>query len=155
MTNSELTGAGANLLLQYVDFIDAFSKEEACALPPHRTYDHAIQLELDTKAPWGPLYNMSELELKVLHDYIYDMLQKGFICPSESPAGAPVVFAKKKDSSLCLCVDYRSLNRVMIKNRYPILLINNMLDCLWGAWIYSKIDLHAGYNNICIKEGDE
>jgi len=98
---------------------------------------------------------MSELELKVLHDYIDDMLQKGFIRPSESPAGAPVMFAKKKDGSLRLCVDYRGLNRVTIKNRYPIPLINNMLDCLQGAWIYSKIDLHAGYNNICIKEGDE
>ena len=83
------------------------------------------------------------------------MLQKGFICPSESPAGAPVVFAKKKDGSLHLCIDYHSLNRVMIKNQYPIPLINNMLDHLWGARIYSKIDLHTGYNNIRIKEGDK
>ena len=98
---------------------------------------------------------MSELELKVLHNYIDDKLQKGFIRPSESPAGAPVIFAKKKDGSLCLCIDYCSLNRVTIKNRYPILLINNMLDHLQGARIYLKIDLHAGYNNICIKEGDE
>ena len=65
------------------------------------------------------------------------------------------MFAKKKDSSLHLCVDYHGLNRVMIKNQYPIPLINNMLDCLWGAQVYSKIDLCAGYNNICIKEGDE
>src|SRR6202030_1829232 len=116
LTNSKLTEAGANLPPQYVDFIDIFSEEEACALPPHQMYDHVIQLEPDTKAPWGLLYNMSELELKVLHDYIDDMLQKGFICPSESPAGAPVVFAKKKDGSLRLCVDYLGLNR--IKNRY-------------------------------------
>ena len=83
------------------------------------------------------------------------MLQKGFIRPSESPAGAPVMFAKKKDGSLCLCVDYRSLNRVTLKNRYPIPLINNMLNCLQGARIYLKINLHTGYNNIRIKEGDE
>ena len=85
-----------NLLPQYADFIDVFSEEEAHALPPHWMYDHVIQLEPDTKAPWGLLYNMSELELKVLHDYIDDMLQKGFIHPSESPAGAPVMFAKKE-----------------------------------------------------------
>ena len=115
LTNSELTEAGANLPPQYADFIDIFSEEEACALPPHQTYNHVIQLELDTKVPWGPLYNMSELELKVLHDYIDDMLQKGFIHPSKSPVGAPVMFAKK-DSSLHLCVDYCGLNRVMIKN---------------------------------------
>ena len=65
---------------------------------------------------WGPLYNQSKLELKVLHDYIDNMLQKGFIHPSESPAGAPVMFAKKKYGSLCLCIDYHGLNRVMIKN---------------------------------------
>ena len=101
---------------QYADFADIFSEEEAHVLPLHRPYDHMIQLEPGTKAPWGPLYNLSKLELKVLHDYINNMLQKGFIHPSKSPAGAPVVFAKKKDSSLHLCIDYSSLNRVMIKN---------------------------------------
>jgi hypothetical protein len=101
---------------QYNDYADVFSKQEARVLPPHRPHDHSIKLEPGEKPPWGPIYNISELEMKTLRAYIDDMLEKGFIRPSKSPAGAPVVFAKKKDGSLRVCVDYRGLNKVTIKN---------------------------------------
>ena len=140
---------------EYRDFADVFSEEEAKTLPPHRTYDHGIELEPDSKAPWGPLYNMSELELTTLREFLDDMLGKGFIRSSTSPAGAPVLFARKKDGSLRLCVDYRGLNRVTIKNRYPIPLVNNIMDRLRNAKVYSKIDLRAGYHNVRIKDGQE
>ena len=79
-------------------------------MPPHRPYDLKIKTEGDSAPPFGKLYNMSEKELKALKDYIDDMLGKGFIRSSNSPAGAPVLFVKKKDGSLRLCVDYRTLN---------------------------------------------
>ena len=98
---------------------------------------------------------MSKVELKTLKDYLDDMLDKGFIWPSKSPAGAPVLFVKKKDGSLCLCVDYRGLNKITRKNRYPIPRIETLVDQLRSAKIYSKIDLRVGYNNVRIAEGDE
>ena len=95
---------------KYRDFLDMFSPGEAKILPPHRPYDLKIETEGDSAPPFGKLYNMSEKELKALKDYIDDMLGKGFIRSSNSPAGAPVLFVKKKDGSLRLCVDYRALN---------------------------------------------
>jgi hypothetical protein len=140
---------------EYHDFADVFSESEAKNVPPHRPYDHGIELEPGTTAPWGPIYGMSELELTALREFLDDMLGKGFIRWSSSPARAPVLFARKKDGSLRLCVDYRGLNRVTIKNRYPIPLIGNILDRLRTAKVYSKIDLRAGYHNVRIKPGDE
>ena len=98
---------------------------------------------------------MSEVELKTLKDYLDDMLDKGFIRLSKSPTGTPVLFVKKKDGSLCLCVDYRGLNKITRKNRYPIPRIETLVDQLHLAKIYSKINLHVGYNNVRIAEGDE
>jgi hypothetical protein len=108
----------------YADFADVFSETEARELPPHRTFDHPIELEPGAKPPWGPIYSMSELELHMLHEYLDDMQDKRFIRSSSSPAGAPILFVMKKDGSLRLCVDYRGLNGVTVKNRYPIPLIN-------------------------------
>lgn len=91
---------------QYHDYMDVFSAAEADVLTPHRPYNHTINLEEGTTPPFGPIYLMSETELKALKTYIDNMFNKGFICNSNSPAGAPVLFAKKKDGSLHLCVDY-------------------------------------------------
>jgi hypothetical protein len=124
-------------------------------MPPHQTYDHTIDLEPGAKAPWGPIYNLSELELTTLRESLDDLLDKGFIRASSSPAGAPVLFSKKKDSALRLCVDFCGLNRITIKNRYPIPLVNNIMDRLHNAKVFSKIDLRAGYHNVRIREGDE
>src|SRR5882724_8359963 len=114
-----------------------------------------IELESDTLPPVGPVYSMSELELCALRKYLDEMLGKGFIRSSNSPIGVPVLFAKKKDGSLRLCVDYRKLNRLTQRNRYPLPLIGNLLDQLRSAKVFTKIDLRAGYNNVRIAEGHE
>ena len=88
-------------------------------------------------------------------EYLDDMSGKGFIRPSNSLAGAPILFAKKKDGSLRLCVDYRGLNAITRKNRYPLPLVGDLLDRLRSAKFFTKIDLHAGYNNIRILPGHE
>ena len=90
----------------YHDFLDLFAEAGANKLPPHRYVDHGIELEPGKKPPFGPLYNMSELELRALRDYLMEQLPKGFIRASKSPAAAPVLFVKKADGSLRLCVDY-------------------------------------------------
>ncbi|KAH0604370.1 uncharacterized protein H6S33_006747, partial [Morchella sextelata] len=112
-------------------------------------------LKSGKQPPWGPVYSLSEVELKVLREYLDNMLRLGKIRLSKSPAGAPILFVNKKDGSLRLCVDYRVLNRVSIKNRYPLPLMNELRDRVAGAVIFSKIDLKEGYNLIRIKDGDE
>lgn len=77
---------------------------------------------------------------------IEELLEKGFIRPSVSPWGAPVLFIKKKDGSLQLCIDYRELNKVIVKNKYPLPMINDLLDQLSGSCVFSKIDLRWGYH---------
>lgn len=140
---------------EYHDFADVFSEETAREMPPHRSYDHRFDFEEYTRAPHSGLRPNSETELKVVKDYLEEMLGKGFIRPSSSPFGAPVVFAKKKDGSLRICVDYRELNKITRKNRYPLPLINDLVDQLRSAKIFTKLDLRAGYNNIRIAEGQE
>ena len=140
---------------KYIDLADVFSSEEADKLPEHGPQDHAIETHDGAEPPFGPLYNLSVTELETLRAYIDENLKRGFIRPSTSPAGAPILFVKKKDGSLRLCVDYRGLNRITIKNRYPLPLISEALDRLVGARVYTKLDLRAAYTRIRIKEGDE
>ena len=140
---------------QYHDLLDAFSKAHADTLPPHRPYDLAIELEPGATAPYGPIYPLSDAELKALSSWLDENLAKGFIRPSRSPAGSPILFVKKGDGSLRLCVDYRALNRVTIKNRHPLPLISELLDRLRDAKVYTKLDLRSGYNLVRIKEGHE
>jgi hypothetical protein len=98
---------------------------------------------------------MSESELTSLREFIKENLANNFICPSSSPARAPVLFVKKKDGSLRLCVDYRGLNDLTIKNRYPLPLIQETLDRVGKAKIYTKLDLRGAYNLLRIKAGEE
>jgi hypothetical protein len=140
---------------KYHAYLDVFSKEDADKLPPHRPYDHSIDLEPGTQPPFGPLYTLSEVELKALRDWLDENLAKGFIQPSKSPAGAPILFVKKKDGSLRLCVDYRGLNKISVKNRAALPLIGESLDRLRRAKVFSKLDLRGAYNLVRIKKGDE
>ena len=91
---------------EYHEFADLFSKKEADKLPAHRPYDHTISLEPGKAPPFGPIYKLSPMELEVVRKYITDNLKKRFIRHSQSPCGAPIVFAKKADGTLWLCVDY-------------------------------------------------
>ncbi|CEP16232.1 hypothetical protein [Parasitella parasitica] len=140
---------------KYHDFKDVFSKIEADKLPPHRPYDHKIPLKPNTEVPFGPIYNLSKIELQTLYDYIQENLKKGFIVRSDSPAGAPVLFVKKKDGSLRMCVDYRGLNKITIPNRCPLPLISETLDRLYNATCYTKLDMRGAYNLVRIFSEDE
>ena len=140
---------------KYAEFKDLFDKEKADILPEHRPYDCPIDLEGDQKPPFGPIYSLSQPELLALKDYIEENLAKGFIQHSKSPAGAPILFVKKKDGSLRLCVDYRGLNRITVRNRYPLPLISQLLDQLAEAKVFTKIDLRGAYNLVRIRKGDE
>lgn len=119
----------------YHDLLSAFSKQKADELPPHRTYDLSIDVEEGKQPPYGPLYSLSALELETLSKWLDENLAKGFIRASTSPAGAPILFVKKKNGELRLCVDYRALNNITIKNRYPLPLIPEALDRLRGAQV--------------------
>ena len=142
---------------EYSDFADVFSEHNADKLPPNRGHlDHSIPLEEGAKPQFGPIYNLSEVELEVLKEYIETHLAKGFIRPSTSPFGAPVLFVKKPHGrGLRLVVDYRALNRYTIKNRYPLPLISEIFDRLKRAMRYTKIDLRAAYNLLRIALGEE
>jgi hypothetical protein len=137
------------------NYADVFLKENADKLPEHRSYDLAIELLPGKQPPFGPIYGLAAPELKVLREYIDENLAKGFIRPSKSPAGAPILFVKKKDGSLRLCVDYRGLNTVTKKNRLSLPLISEMLEQTKGSIIFTKIDLRGAYNLLRIKKGDE
>ena len=97
---------------------------------------------------------MAPTELKELKLQLDELLQKGFIRPSVSPWGAPVLFVKKKDGTLRLCIDYRELNKITIKNKYPLPRIDDLFDQLQGAGVFSKIDLRSGYHQLRIKPDD-
>ena len=141
---------------RYKEFIELFNPEGTTAeLPPHRAFDHAIDLKEGEQPPWGPIYALSEVELQALKDYLNDMLKSGKIRPSKSPAGAPILFVPKNHGrGLRLCVDYRGLNRITIMNRYPLPLMNELRDRVRGSKVFTKIDLKWGYNLIRIKAGD-
>jgi hypothetical protein len=132
------------------EYADVFPKDLPNELPPSRSVDHRIEL-LDPKPPNAqPIYRMTPLELDVLRKELDDMLEKQHIQPSKSPYGAPVIFIKKKDGTMRLCIDYRVLNKLTIKNRYPLPRIDRLLDQLQGAKVFSKIDLRTGYHQIRI-----
>ncbi|KAL0448766.1 UNVERIFIED_CONTAM: Transposon Ty3-I Gag-Pol polyprotein, partial [Sesamum latifolium] len=134
------------------EFSDVFP-EELPGLPPHREVD----FEIETIPGAAPIsiapYRMVPSELKELKKQLEELLDKEFIRPSISPWGAPVLFVKKKDGSMRLCIDYRQLNRITIKNKYPLPRIDDLLDQLKGATVFSKIDLRSGYWQLRIEEG--
>ena len=140
---------------EYHDFLDVFSRADSDILPPHRPYDHKIPLMDKKTPPWGPLYSMSQDELKVLKKYLKENLSKGFIRASSSPAASPVLFARKPGGGLRFCVDYRQLNAMTIKNRYPLPLIKETLERVCKAKIYSKIDIIAAFNRLRMQQGEE
>ena len=145
----------STLPLDFDSFRDVFRKRNADKLPEHRSFDLGIDLTEHKTAPFMPMYPLSQSEHQELTDYLDENLQRGFIRESKSPAGAPILFVKKKDGTLRMCVDYRGLNKVTVKNRYPLPLINDLLDKMKGARFFSKIDLRGAYNLVRIRKGDE
>src|SRR6266446_74240 len=140
---------------EYHEFCNVFSGEKANALAPHRPYDLKINLEEGMKPFHGLIYLLLPPELTALREFLEENVQNGFICPSKSPWGSPVLFIKKKDGSLCLCIDFHALNRVTEKDCYPLPLIPDLLNSLGLARIYSKINLKHAYHLVQIAEGDK
>ncbi|KAL4032901.1 hypothetical protein IC575_005984 [Cucumis melo] len=135
------------------DYLDVFL-EELSGLPPHREIEFAIELEPSTVPISRASYRMATAELKELKVQLQELLDKGFIRPSVSPWGAPVLFVKKKDGSMRLCIDYRELNKVTVKNKYPMPRIDDLFDQLQEAKVFSKFDLRLGYHQLRIKNSD-
>ena len=140
---------------EYHEYLDVFSKSKSAHLPPRRPCNHNIELENSAAPPFGPIYSLSKVEQLALKTFINKNLSTGLICPSQSPAGAPILFIKKKDGSLRLAVDYRGLNCITKKDRYPLPLIPDLLDRLCSATVFTKMDLCSAYNLVRIAEGDE
>ncbi|XP_027155850.1 uncharacterized protein LOC113756359 [Coffea eugenioides] len=135
------------------EFPDVFP-EELKTLPPEREVEFKIDLMPGTAPISKTPYRMAPAELKELKIQLQDLLEKGFVKESDSPWGAPVLFVKKKDESLRLCIDYRGLNEVTIKNKYPLPLIDSLFDQLQGSVVFSKLDLRQGYYQLKIKKED-
>ena len=145
----------------YHDFLSLFEPKEAEKLPPHRGegIDHKIELvrqgDKDPDVPWGPLYNMTAEELVVLRKTLTDLLDKGFIRVSHSSAAAPVLFVRKPGGGLRFCVDYRALNAISKKDRYPLPLIHETLNQIGRAKWFTKLDVSASFHKIRITKGQE
>ena len=132
-----------------------FEYKDIASLKRPEGVDHAIDLEPGKRPPFRPLYNLSERELTALREYLKTAEENGWIRRSVSEAGAPILFVPKKDGTLRLCIDYRGLNAVTIKNRHPLPLISETLDRLGRAKWFTKLDLKDAYHRIPIKRGDE
>ena len=136
----------SNIPLKYHEFRDVFSKSRANTLLTHQPYNLKIKLEDGAIPPFGPIYSLSPHELQTLREFIDEHLANGLICPTYSLSGALVLFIKKKDGSLWLCIDFRGLNKIMKKDQYPLPQIVDLLDSPRKARFYSKIDLQHAYH---------
>ncbi len=126
----------SKVLEKYHGFLNVFVDKEATTLPPHHDQDIQIEIEDGKAPPFGPIYSLTPTEKEALHSYISDNLAKGFICPSTSSAASPILFVKKPNGSLHLCVG----------NHYPLPLVNELLDAIQGCSIFTKLDLKSAFN---------
>ena len=138
------------MVCEYEDFFS----DELSGLPSHRDVDFTIELHLSTSPISMTPHRMTPVELQEFKVQLHELLDRGFIRLSTSPWAAPVLFAKKKDKTLRLCIDHWQLNRVTIKNRYHFPRINDLFDQLRGAHVYSKIDLRTGYHQLRVREAN-
>ncbi|GJU39938.1 putative reverse transcriptase domain-containing protein [Tanacetum coccineum] len=135
------------------DFVEVFL-EDLSGLPPQRQVEFRIDLVLGAMPVAKSPYCLAPSEMQELSRQLQELQDKGLIQPSHSPWGAPVLFVKKKDGTLCMCIDYRELNKLTVKNRYPLLRIDDLFDQLQGARYFSKIDLRSGYHQLRVHEDD-
>ncbi|GKB48205.1 putative reverse transcriptase domain-containing protein [Tanacetum coccineum] len=146
---------GMDWLSKYHAVIDCAEKiVHLSGLPPTRQVEFQINLMLDAASVVRAPYRLAPSEMKDLSEQLQELSDKGFIRPSSSPWGAPVLFVKKKDGSFRMCIDYRELNKLTVKNRYPLPRIDDLFDQLQGSSVYSKIDLRSGYHQLRVREED-
>jgi len=128
----------------------------AKVIPPHGPWDYAIDLKEVAHPPWGPIYALSETELHALREYLQKLIDEGKICYSKYQAGAPILFVLKLHSrGLRLYVDYRGLNKVILMNRYPLPLMQELSDQVHGSKKFTKINLKSPFILLRIKKGDK
>lgn len=144
-----------NIPLQYRIYQKLFEEELETGLPEHSEWDLEIELKVGTKPKFYPIYNLNEVELRTLKEYLQDMLRKGYIRISKSSAGYPVMFVPKKNGKLRLVIDYRQLNDITLKDRTPLPLVTELRDRLHNKKWFTALDLKGAYNLIRVKEGDE
>ena len=152
--DSHASADTANSMAQPIlkDYADVFS-ETPPGIPPERGIGHTINT--GTNSPIArPAYRMSPKEKDCAEEMVSQLIQKGWIRPSHSPYSSPILFVQKKDGSLRMCADYRALNKQLIKDRYPLPRIDDLLDKLLGASIFSSLDLQSGYHQIKITDAD-
>ncbi|KAK3550994.1 hypothetical protein QTP70_011447 [Hemibagrus guttatus] len=152
---SPLEKRSTDLHACYSHFSDVFCPKEDSKLPPHRPWDCAIDLIPGEPVLRGKIYSLSIPEEKAMEEYINEALSQGYICPYTSPAASSFFFMAKKDRGLRPCIDYRALNKITIKFRYPLPLVPSALKHLRGVTVFTKLDLRSAYNLIRIREGDE
>ena len=145
----------SNVPEEYHEFADVFDKAKAQTLATHRPYDLKINLEEGYTPPLGQVYSLSQTKLKALQEFLDENLATGFISSTQSLHGAPVLFIKKKDGGLRLCVNFRRLNKITKKDRYPLPLIMDLLNSSRKVRIYTEIDLQPAYHLVRIAEGNE
>ena len=136
------------------DYRTVLREELSPQMPPTRSVDHQIPLKPDMPPPFKGIFRLSQLELRELKRQLDQLLKDGKIKPSTSPYGAPVLFVKKKDGKLRICIDYRALNSQTIQNRYALPRIDELFDRFHGAKVFSKLDLTSGYYQIAINPKD-
>ncbi|GJZ49209.1 putative reverse transcriptase domain-containing protein [Tanacetum coccineum] len=128
--------------------------EDLPGLPPVRQVEFQIDLIPGTTPVARAPYRLAPSEMQELSNQLQELSDRGFIRPSTSPWGAPILFVKKKDGSFKMCIDYRELHKLIVKNRYPLPRIDDLLDQLQGSSVYSKIDLRSGYHQLRVKDED-
>jgi hypothetical protein len=135
------------------EYLDIFP-DELAGVPPESAIEFKIELQPSTAPVAKTPYKMPPVEMKELKVQLQGLLDKGYIHPSTPPWGCSTLFIEKKDKEFCLCMDYQSLNAVIIKNKYPLPHIDILFDQLEGAQVFSKIDLRSGYHQIKIRAED-
>ncbi|GJT21788.1 putative reverse transcriptase domain-containing protein [Tanacetum coccineum] len=153
MTGKEPTERHLEDVLVIRDFPEVFP-DDLPGLPPHRQVEFKIDLVSGATHVARAPYRLASSKMKELSKQLQELSEKGFIRPSSSPWGAPVLFMKKKDGTFRMCIDYRELNKLTIKNRYPLPRIDDLFNQLQGSSVYSKIDLRSGYHQLHILEED-
>ena len=138
----------AKLPSEYHEFLDVFDRSKADRLPPHRPCDHKIELTGDSIPPQSRAYRMSPYKLQKVKEYLNENLSKGFITPSQAPYSSPVLFALKANGDLRFCVDYRKLNAITKRNRYPLPLIEEVIGKLVGCKHLTRLDIIAAFNKL-------
>ena len=138
--------------MQYHDLKDVFEKENADILSKHHPYDCIIESQDGIQPPFGPIYNLSQMELKAFCEYIDKNLFKNFFQHSKSPSKTPILFL---DELLCMYMNYHGMNKVTKKNHYPLPLILGFLEQLESTKFFTKIDLRSMYNLVRVKDQDE